>query len=88
MTRAVLNKLENDGRVLLPSGEGTHDKQVSVFEDRPEPHPAWVSGELIAVFRTLVVTDRPYNLQLRISGSEMQALASVAIGCEKQTYPL
>jgi hypothetical protein len=61
MTRAVLNKLENDGRVLLPSGEGTHDKQVSVFEDRPEPHPAWVSGELIAVFRTLVVYDRPFS---------------------------
>ena len=48
-------------------GEGTHDKQVSVFEDRPEPHPAWVSGELIAVFRTLVVIDRPYNSQFRIS---------------------
>ena len=45
----------------LPEGEGTHDKQVSVFEDRPEPHPAWVSGELIAVFRTLVVYDRPYT---------------------------
>src|SRR6476469_10536965 len=42
----------------LPEGEGTHDKQVSVFEDRPEPHPAWVSGELIAVFRTLVTLCR------------------------------
>src|SRR6476660_7515431 len=41
----------------LPEGEGTHDKQVSVFEDRPEPHPAWVSGELIAVFRTLVMSE-------------------------------
>jgi len=49
----------------LPEGEGTHDKQVSVFEDRPEPHPAWVSGELIAVFRTLVVYDRPFLMSHR-----------------------
>ena len=56
----------------LPEGEGTHDKQVSVFEDRPEPHPAWVSGELIAVFRTLVGTDRPYNLQFQRLRSVME----------------
>jgi len=62
----------------LPEGEGTHDKQVSVFEDRPEPHPAWVSGELIAVFRTLVVIDRPYNLQFQnLRGAELRAYAEV-----------